>query len=81
MVLTDIKMWMKVVPHNKTPDGRVNGLENSVVWKDALLNNQEFLYVAHKPYPSEYLECRLVLDYLGDGGDYFMCSDFKKYNK
>lgn len=78
---SDVKMWMKVVPYDKTPDGRVKGLKNSIVWKEAQLKNQNYLYVAFKRPNDDYPECLLSLNYLDKSGDYFLSSDFKKYKK
>lgn len=82
MEYKNVKMWMKVVPHSKTAEGRVLGIENSVVWRMAQERCQNYLYVSFKRLPDEYPECRLSLNYLDKkNADYFLCSDFEKYNK
>jgi len=79
----DVKVWMKVKPHSKTPDGRVNGLENSVVWQKAQERGQDWLYIASKRPNGDYPECLLALDWHGDKliSDYFLCEDFEKYSQ
>ena len=84
-----VKYGMKVVPHSKTADGMVKGLENSVVWKDAIKKGQPYLYVTSIRPKDDYPECILTLNYkrkrsisfLEMSGDYFLSSDFEKYIK
>lgn len=80
MVIKKLKLWMKVTPHKKTADGRMIGLENSVVWQNAQQKNQDYLYIASKPLRHEYQEYLLSLNYRDKCGDYFHVSDFEKYN-
>ena len=77
----DVKLWMKVIPHSKTADGRTPGLDSSVVWRDACRIGQPYLYVSFKRYQHEYHECRLVLTKGLDNGDYFMSHDFEKWEE
>ena len=39
------KIGDKVIPINKTADGRIQGLENSIVWKKAKNKGMAFLYI------------------------------------
>lgn len=73
---------MKVVPHSKTAEGRIQGLENSKVWKNALDKNQPYLYVVWKRKPKDYYNIEVMLsDKEKDPiGDYFICYDFEPYN-
>lgn len=85
----EVKFGMKVVPHSKTSDGRVQCLENSVVWQEAIKIGQPYLYVVSKKPNDDYPECVLSLKYKRKQavhyfemtGDYFLSSDFEKYEK
>ncbi len=72
---------MKVVPHSKTAQGRINGLENSRAWNEALTKNQAYLYVVWKRKPKDYynIECMLSVNKTDPIGDYFICDDFEPY--
>jgi len=90
----DIKIGMKVVPHDKTADGRVKGLENSAVWKQAVKIGQPYLYITTHRLKDDYPECTLglihpkfnkdknrIINNDFNNGDYFLSSDFERYNK
>ena len=78
-----LKKGMRVIPISKTPDGRTQGLENSVCWKNAKQRNQPFLYVidCRKTHANsvDYPEILLSEDKNSSGGDYFLISDVTTY--
>jgi hypothetical protein len=78
---SDIKLGMKVVPHRKTADGRVKGLNSSVVWRGAKVLNQPYLYVVLTKPVGDYPEIMLS-EIEGDvHGDYFLASDVSPYRE
>lgn len=77
-----VRHGMKVVPHSKTADGRSKGLEKSAEWNKALKMNQPYLYVTRIRFnrnDDSYPEVLLGTEYGSDTGDYFLISDFTKY--
>lgn len=80
----EVRHGMKVVPFDKTPDGRVKGLENSAVWRDAQIKKQPFLYVTKIRFTkngNDYPEVLLDSNYNSNTGDYFLVTDFNRYKK
>ena len=72
MKIKDVEIGMRVVPFKKTIMG---GIETSVVWNQAMQNNQQYLYVINKE--NDYFA-------LGDNkndtdGDYFKAEEFHVY--
>ena len=71
----DVIIGMKVVPHDKTAKNW-EGLENSDIWKDALQNNQPYLFVAGFDTYEEFYELSKNSD---EDGDFFNPEDFEPY--
>lgn len=79
----DITLGMKVVPHQKTVCFWT-GLNNSEVWKCAIENGQNYLYVISENIKDNcfILNDELNIDSEGNyeiDGDYFNPEDFKPY--
>lgn len=76
----DVKRGMKVVPHSKTVSSFGHDVEKSIVWKNAQVNNQPFLYVVDKSFKvwilNEKYSENMVID-----GDYFRAEDFEPYQE
>lgn len=72
-----VKIGMKVVPHQKTVFPSLS-LEDSTVWKEAIKINQKYLYVVgwESGFNAFVLNTNEELD-----GDYFKPEDFEQYKQ
>jgi len=70
----DVRIGMKVVPHDKTVYS-VEGLETSNEWKKAKAKKQRFLYITGKRYDFYVLNTNEN----DPTGDFFNVSDFEPY--
>lgn len=75
-VKIDYKIGDKVVPHSKSIG---NELENSVHWKQAIKDNQPYLFVVGVNKESDGIELVLASKKCNFGGDYFKFSDVTPY--
>lgn len=73
----NVVIGQKVVPFQKTPD-EFYGLENSNNWKNALVKNQNYLFVSSWDEDEE----TFILGCNENGqGDYFNACDFEPYEE
>lgn len=76
MRFEDIKLGMKVVPHDKTAY-RGDSLSYSGIWKECKKANQPYMYVI-RTEDSGIVCCS---DRLGHRGDFFLASDLTPYEE
>lgn len=78
---SDVKIGMKVVPHDKTVEGYGDGLNESNQWSVAKENNQPFMYVTEWS-DDENCWC-LSADNIPNtyNADFFDASDFELYRE
>lgn len=76
MRFEDVKLGMKVVPHDKTAY-RGDSLSYSRIWKECKKANQPYMYVI-RTEDSGIVCCS---DRLGHRGDYFLASDLTPYEE
>lgn len=76
----DVKIGMKVVPHQKTVKGW-GGLEHSYIWKYASESDEPYLLVTEYNSNEKCFVLGNEEDMINRDGDYFNACDFEPYEE